>query len=232
MNTVLMGLAFSAGIMAFFSPCNFPLLPAYISYFICENDEEESANSECDPGNFTYLGDSIKMALIAISGFFTVFITFGLISSVIGSLLTKYFPYLAIFVGFILIGLGILLLIDRKLSITPPAWMKFNISGPFRYYLFGIAYSMASLACVFPVFLMVVFTTMSSDGLASGIWAFILYASGMSVMLIIATVAIAMSKNEFINRFKSILPYINRISGIVIIIAGIILIRQEIFLRL
>ena len=41
MNLSLLVFAFTAGLISFFSPCAFPMLPAYISYYLGIGKEDE-----------------------------------------------------------------------------------------------------------------------------------------------------------------------------------------------
>ena len=44
MDISLMGFAFTAGLISFFSPCAFPMLPGYISYYFGYNEEDRAEN--------------------------------------------------------------------------------------------------------------------------------------------------------------------------------------------
>lgn len=68
-DTVLMQLAFSAGVVTFFSPCSYALLPAYISYYLGRVSGEER--------NISSLRGALKgvgVGTAATLGFLSVFI--------------------------------------------------------------------------------------------------------------------------------------------------------------
>lgn len=100
-------------------------------------------------------------------GFVSAFLTLGALVSLAGAGIGPYLPWAAIVIGVILIALGILWLADIKLSffISPRAPLK---EGMLSFFIFGIGYAIASAACAFPVFLMVVFVAVSSGGSCLG----------------------------------------------------------------
>ena len=86
---------------------------------------------------------------------------------------------------------------------------------------FGISYGLASLSCTLPVFLSVVATQLTTSSLLSGVSTFIVYGIGMSMMLIGVTLVMALGKQTIVRRLRSSARYINRISGAVLVLAGL-----------
>ncbi len=226
MDSALLVFSFSAGILAFFSPCSFPLLPAYISYFFSEFRELDDSKENSAKAIKWGLGFGFSASL----GFITIFILIGIISSSIGSVMNEYFPYLAIFMGIVIIILGIIMLLEIPLSLKLPIKFNFKKTGYSGFFLFGIAYALVSLSCVFPIFLMVVLTTFTTQGFLSGILIFILYGLGMSLFMMIITTIVISSRHQLAKRFDMILPYVNRIGGFIMVFAGIWLIYNELLL--
>ena len=85
---------------------------------------------------------------------------------------------------------------------------------------FGISYAIASLSCTLPIFLSLVATTFTQTTFLAGFAAFIAYGVGMSLVLIGTTVALALGKDTLVRKLRGTAPYINKISGVVMILAG------------
>jgi cytochrome c biogenesis protein CcdA len=219
-DLVLLGIAFSAGLVAFFSPCNYPMLPSYISYYLGKNDSKNESKSNS-------LLKGTRAGAITTLGFFTVFGVVGIIVAYIGNeSVGIYYGIISIVVGFFLIILGLLMLTKLNLSITLPIKAPAK-KGAVSFYLFGLAYAIASLACVFPIFIMIVLTSFSSSSFANGILVFIIYTLGLAIPMMIIAIAVATSKDLILDNLKRLMPYIKKLSAVILILAGIYLIYLQ-----
>jgi hypothetical protein len=97
-----------------------------------------------------------------------------------------------------MVGLGVWLLVTRRsigimaasrLSITPQR----NLHNVF---LFGIGYAVGSLSCTLPVFLVVVGSTLATQGVLSSFSQFIAYSLGMGTILVAVTVGAALFRSR------------------------------------
>lgn len=216
MDPALLSLAFSAGLVTFFNPCAYVMLPAYISYHLSRNERDKFR-----------LGRSLVRgagAGVAVSlGFVSVFATIGALVSLAGISLGPYLPWVSIGIGAILIVLGAFWLIGFRLSLSvsfrAPLKKKY-----LSFFIFGVGYATASAACAFPVFLMVVSTAVGSGGFLSGLLIFLTYSLGMVVVMVPLAVTITASKNLTLHRFERATPYIQKIGAVIIITAGVYLI--------
>ena len=100
------------------------------------------------------------------------------------------------------------------------------------FFLFGIGYSIAALSCTFPLFLTIVSIALASTGTFGGLYAFLIYAGGMGVMMIGISIGLAMSKEFVTDQLRRVMPHIHKISGLIIIISGLYLIYYYIQLGL
>ena len=87
-------------------------------------------------------------------------------------------------------------------------------------FLFGVSYAVASLSCTLPVFLPVMTRTFESSNLVSGVAAFLAYAAGMGVLLSAITIALSLAKGGFVRNLRAAQPYINKVSGGLLVVAG------------
>lgn len=213
----LLGLAFTSGAVAFLNPCSFALLPAFISYFM---GKEEMIETE------TRLGGAlkgIKFGFLSTLGFATVFLGIGGLVSWVGPQIRSFIPPVLLVVGIVLIVLGFLWSLDiHALSLSSHG---IGVELPrSSFFLFGIAYALSSLACVFPVFLMLVFSSFGAGGFLSAISVFFSFTLGMGLLMIITSTSVALSKTFLIEKFEAAKKYITRVSGVILILAGIYLI--------
>jgi cytochrome c biogenesis protein CcdA len=88
------------------------------------------------------------------------------------------------------------------------------------YFLFGLSYGTASLACVLPIFLMVVATTLALSGLVAAIGQFLLFGLGMGLVIILFTISMAIFKETIVMWLKKVIPYVKPIGAWLMTLAG------------
>jgi cytochrome c biogenesis protein CcdA len=234
MNSELFAFAFTAGTIAFFNPCGVAMLPAYVSYYLGRRNESTALRrSWWRPA----LG-GLALGLTVSAGFFTVFIAAGLVFSVLGTAIAQYIPWMAAVFGLGLIVLGLLMLLDKapnlfvplpKIQVEFKATTRSALEDFRTFYLYGIGYAVASVGCTIPIFLVVLLQAFAG-GFLSGLINFSAYALGMTVMMLALSLVTAYSK-ELIRRYlRHLMPYVTRISGLVLIGAGSYLIYYQLML--
>jgi cytochrome c biogenesis protein CcdA len=214
MDLMLVFFAFSAGLVAFLNPCGFVLLPSYISYYL--GLEEHSH------GHRISVFRGIKLGLSVTTGFIITFAVTGFVIMYVGRGLARYIPYLSVMVGVALVILGIMVLfksdiLHRKIGIPihiPPS------RGFLSFFIFGIAYAVASLSCTLPIFLAVVLQAVSTGSLPGGVLIFLSYSVGMGTAMLGVSISLAASKNLIIRRYKRISSHFRTLSALVLITAG------------
>ena len=88
------------------------------------------------------------------------------------------------------------------------------------FFIFGIAYGVASLSCTMPIFLIVVGSSLAATGFLNGLFQFISYALGMGVVLMALTLGTAFFKGVVASYLRSFMPYIQKASGALVVLAG------------
>ena len=204
-------LALVSGMVATVNPCGFALLPAYLSAFVGMDDRSSRASA---------VGRAVAVSAVLTAGFITVF---GLLGVVFGSALSEVqrrAPWLTIGIGVVLVCLGIWMLTGRELSVRIPKLQRGGSDGTLAsMYLFGVSYAVASLSCAIAPFLTV--TSSRSANLLSRIVTFTLYGVGMGVIITVLTVAVAFARSGVVARFRSALPFMTRIAGGLMVVAGL-----------
>ncbi len=210
MTLQLSGLAFafSAGVFTLFSPCSYALLPGYISYYLGAKFGAVKA---------------LTGGLACTLGLITVFAAIGALASSLGELVPQIIPLLDIAAGVILIAMGLGNLLDLK---TP--FISLNIGpskkqGLLGLYTYGIVYGLAGVGCSAPIFISVLFYSMSK-GLAQGILTFVAYALGMGAPLIVTTLILSQTKDYMIQRINMATEKLRRASGAILVAVGLYLI--------
>ena len=206
-------LALTAGMAATVNPCGFALLPAYLSAFVGLDDSTART---------TAVARGMKVSLVLTAGFITVFGVFGLVISGVASELQRYLPWATIVIGIGLVGLGIYLLTGRQIVLNIPKLQKGGSDGTLlSMFLFGVSYAVASLSCTIGPFLAVTSTTFRNENYLSGVMVFVLYGLGMGLVVSVLTMAVALAKDGMVAKFRSLLPKMNKIAGVLLVIAGL-----------
>ncbi len=220
------GYAFAAGMVASVNPCGFFMLPSYITYHL-GTDEPGFYES---PGWLRAL-KAIVMGSTATLGFVAVFASVGTIIAVGGQWLVSVFPYAGVAIGVAMIGLGFWLLVTHstfgimaasRVVVTPQRNLR-------NVFLFGIAYAVCSLSCTLPIFLVVVGSSLATQGVFNSFGQFISYALGMGTVLIAVTLGAALLRGMVATRLRAALPYIHRTSALFLVGAGAYLIYYWVF---
>ena len=194
LNLGVVGLALGAGIVAFFNPCGFALLPSYVAHYLGSH-----ANTAVTQERWWERGlHGLALGGAVSAGFFTVFLALGIVISLVGTAIGAYFPWAAVLVGLGLISLGVFTLLGREFSLALP--FRARHQGVFFYYLYGIGYAIASCGCTLPIFMIYVVGPALTTSLVTGILNFFAYASGMTLMMLLLSLSIAYSKGSLDRR--------------------------------
>jgi threonine/homoserine/homoserine lactone efflux protein len=87
-------------------------------------------------------------------------------------------------------------------------------------YTYGLIYATVSLSCTIPVFLVAVVGTFRADTFVAGVAVLLAYAAGMGLVLTALAVALALARDGAVQRSRRVLPWLNRISGGLLVVAG------------
>lgn len=205
-------LTFLEGIASFISPCLLPMVPIYISYFIGE-DENNSKKAILNSVGF-------------VLGFTTIFLILSIFASQLGAVLSSNIRYIKIFFGIVIILLGLnymgLLKIGflNKSNIKKMDTKNFNF---FKAMLFGILFSISWTPCIGTFLSSALLLIAKEQDIFKGIIMMLLYSIGLGIPFIISAILIEKLKNVF-DFIKKHYVVIKRISGVILIIAGIYMI--------
>jgi cytochrome c biogenesis protein CcdA len=209
--------AFTLGMVATVNPCGFPMLPAYLSFFIGADGDGR--------------GGRLPRALLAASavslGFLAVFSVLAVPLDAGVTTIYRIMPWLTIAVGVGLVAMGVAMLLGHKPTLALP---RLDRGGHDRRFssmvLFGVSYAIASLSCTIPLFLSVV---ANRAGPAASALTVVAYGLGMSAVLVVLTVSLALAQESLVRRVRGLLPHVQRVSGALLVAVGLYLVYYWVF---
>jgi cytochrome c-type biogenesis protein len=218
----LLAFPFAAGLVAAFNPCGFAMLPTYLTYFLgLDSDETSLAKSVIRGG---------KVGLALTLGFVTVFGIFGVLFEVIlsgggRSAVQSSLWIVTLGSGALVFVLGTAMLRGFQPVLNlPKVQMGTGSREVGSMYLFGVSYGLVSLGCTIGPFLIAVSGSVSNaDVVGASIWAFVAYALGMGSVILFLTMALAAGRRGVATKMRSLLPIINKASGVLLVLAGVYL---------
>ena len=219
MISVDLAFPLAAGLIAAFNPCGFAMLPAYLSYFL-------GLESDNDDNREVGILNGLKVSLTLSLGFVFVFAIIGILTNTIISeaSVEKQAGYITLGIGITLVLLGVAMVAGYHpvLKIPRIQMGTSNRQLP-SIFLFGISYAFVSIGCSAPIFFLTVGGSFSRDGIVNGSAVFISYALGMSIVITVLTIGISIARSSITEKYKSIMKHLNPISGIFLSISGFFL---------
>ena len=217
---VPLGFAFAAGIVSPVNPCGFPLLPAYLGLYL--GSDQKGANPVPPVRR---LPRALLVGAMVTAGFVLLFGVAGTAISAGARSVVHVMPWLGLATGVLVAIAGAWLLSGGQLYAGFASRAASHIGNPGHvgvraYFLFGISYGVASLSCTLPIFLVVVFTTLTVSGVLAAMGQFLLYALGMGVAMTILTVGMALFQETLAIRLRGALRYFQPFSALLMIVVG------------
>ena len=217
---VSLSIAFFAGFISFISPCVLPLIPGYIS-FICGTTLNELDNKS---KNFI-----LKKSIFFSLGFSLVFISLGATATFIGSFLLQNSKILSIGSGVIIIFFGMHLLELIKINFLNKSFGNFNIkySNNLLFpFIVGIGFGFGWTPCIGPILGSILAFASMEDSIYKGILLLSLYSLGLAVPFVLSGLLIKRFL-IFSKSAKNYLINIKKVSGIILIITGILIVTGK-----
>jgi cytochrome c biogenesis protein CcdA len=214
MDGTSLSIAFVAGGLATLNPCGFPLLPAFFSYYTGAADERL-------PSAPTRVAQGLASGLLVTLGSLGVFTVLGLPVSLGATTVADAVPWVGLAIGVLLALAGVVALAGRgvTLPVRGPARLGAARRGE-AMVLFGIGYGAASLGCTLPIFLVLLGASLTSGGAVATLVVFASYGLGMGVVLTALALGAALVRSGIGRGLRSLVPYMSRISGALLVLSG------------
>ncbi len=222
-ETVSFQAALAAGLLSFFSPCILPLIPAYFTFITGLSVDELTSDNK----NTKY--KVIGATLAYVLGFSCVFILMGASASFMGGVVSRYSDIIRFAGGGIILifGLHLLGIINIKALNFEK---KFHVNEKplhlFGTFIIGMAFGAGWSPCIGPMLGSILIIAGTEATIAKGILLLATYSAGLAIPFILISF--------FINKIFKIMKhatkfiiYVNRLSGILLIIVGILLISNN-----
>ena len=214
-------LTFAAGLLSFLSPCVLPLVPSYLSIL-----------GGVGLASRTHL---IKTATSFVIGFSAVFITLGILVSATFSLMGGVLVYINWAAGIIVIILGLNVIFDflaflnyekrpllqKRIHETGRLKAK-NLGAIPAAFAAGAAFGAGWTPCIGPILTSILFMAGQSGKTAVAVLYLTVYSSGLALPFLLAAIFFS-SFWKHASRLRAHLPLIKRISGILLIIMGLLI---------
>lgn len=207
---LFIGAVYLAGLLSFFSPCIFPLLPVYIGMLSTGRKK------------------SILKTLVFVLGLSTSFVLLGFGAGTIGSILTS--RSFRIISGIIIIIFGIIQMeliripiLERTKLVDIKGKEQDGIWGAF---LLGFTFSLGWTPCVGPILASILFISSGGGNPLHGALMMLVYVLGLATPFLILSLS---SKYllEKISGIKKHLNLVKKIGGLLIIVMGILLLMDK-----
>jgi cytochrome c-type biogenesis protein len=211
---VPLSLAFVSGGLAALNPCGFPLLPAFLSFYV-------GAGEARLPRAPTRVAQGLAVGLLVTAGFLGLFTLIGLPITFGATAVARTVPLAGIALGIVLSASGLVALSGRQLRL--PAARPIPLGRERRartIMLFGLSYGLASLGCTLPVFLTLVGSSIGTGRTTASVVAFAAYGLGMAVVLMALSVAAALAQQGLARWLRRFMPYLPRVTGGLLVAAG------------
>ena len=214
--------AFSAGMLSFFSPCVLPLVPAYIANLAGSTAISTEVRKSYLPTLFH--------SLFFVLGFSLIFIALGTSVGLIGTSITAHSNLLRQIAGVIIILFGIFLIASYRLP-----WLNYekrlNFSGAqspryLRSILIGAVFAFGWTPCVGPILGAILTLAWGSQTVGEGALLLVVYSLGLGIPFIL----IGLAWGAIMPLWKNITRHLGKISiisGCLLIIVGALILSGK-----
>lgn len=223
-QNITIGIAFVAGILSFLSPCVLPLVPGYISLM-----SGVSIDRLKEGGS----GGNARRAVILNSlafnaGLSVIFLALGTTAGLVGASIISN-PWVRGIGGVIIILFGLQLIGLLKISTLYKDTRFFSNEKPrgaLGSFTLGIAFAAGWTPCIGPILGGIIGLAAASGGWRSGLILSAFYSAGLSIPFLVTGLGI----NQFLafyGKFRKHLHKVEVVSGVVLIVVGLLVMTGQ-----
>jgi cytochrome c-type biogenesis protein len=216
MDPASLSLSFTAGFLAALAPCALPMLPGYVAYYMNLGQGRRSP--------LTYL----MYSLSTVAGFLSVYLLVGALPSFGISRLAERIGAATPYLGVLLVLVGLATVFSDAFRWVPAvgSFTPKNV-GVRALLLYGAGYGLATMSCSLPVFLLLVLQSAGADGVGGVAAGFLAYGLGAAAVMVPLTFAVAYSNQLVVERFMGLLPYVKKLSALMLVAAGLYMVAAN-----
>ncbi len=217
---VSIGLAFVAGLVSFFSPCVFSLVPAYIGYLSGRSIAQVQEGSSQEKWHTFFHGVAFVL------GFSFVFITLGLAFSALSQFFYQIRDILAKIGGVVIIlfGLhmtGLIRIPFLDYDLRPQSKVDKGRSL-FSSFLMGIFFSAGWSPCVGPTLGLILTLAVERANIGQGVALLGMYSMGMAIPFLVAALGVGWV-TQILRKYSKAMKIAQIVMGVILILVGILL---------
>lgn len=224
--------AIGAGALSFLSPCVLPLVPPYLCYMAgvsMDDFRRDPSLIKQGDGTAVVAATAPRLALMTASvafvlGFSTVFTALGAGASTIGGLLRMWQQELAMVAGVLIILMGLnflgilrIPLLSREARFQPGG----KPASAAAAYVMGLAFAFGWTPCIGPVLGPILTLAGGSATVSDGALLLAAYSLGLGIPFLLAAL-FSGAFMRFLQRFRLHLGKVERIMGVLLVIAGVL----------
>ena len=227
-------LVFFAGVLSFLSPCVLPLIPSYLSilggFGLTRGSPVQTGNPE--KNKLLFQPRLIRAAAGFVLGFSAVFITLGILVSTSFSLMGGISKYIDWAAGIIVIVLGLNVIFDFLSFLNyekRPLFqkqMRPGSPGIVAAFFAGAAFGAGWTPCIGPILTGILLMAGQDGKIGTAVFYLAVYSAGLALPFLLAAVFFD-SFLKHASKLRSHLPFIRRISGILLIIIGLMILTGK-----
>ncbi|UCD92562.1 MAG: redoxin domain-containing protein [Methanobacteriota archaeon] len=223
------------GFATYFSPCSFPMLPGYISFYLTTEAEDKKKSTK------KILGSGFVSGF----GIILVFLIIGIIAIGLGKAagVERYTVYLSPIVAIILIILGALMFTNLQYHalIRPFQKLREKLFGEkdpeaesekgyyAKLFSYGVGYGAAASACTAPLYVGLLLEGIVSGTLLDGILLILIFSITIMLLMVAITFMLSAFGQESVQKLSAHTDTIKKVSGLILVIVGIYLILYYYF---
>jgi cytochrome c-type biogenesis protein len=225
-------MAFAAGLISFLSPCVLPLVPGYISFIsgvsFAEIREKQGGTPFLSKEKRIILYNSVFFII----GFSIVFILLGATATWIGTFISSKISILTKLAGLVIIFFGIYMMgfiRPRFLFKEARFQIKDKRFGYLGALLIGAAFAFGWTPCIGPILAGILTFAGTLDNVNQGVFLLLMYSLGLGIPFLLTAIGINQFW-RFFNRIKKHLRLLEVISGVVMVILGMMIFTNKLIL--
>ncbi|MEX2145254.1 MAG: cytochrome c biogenesis protein CcdA [Candidatus Spechtbacterales bacterium] len=226
MNDVSIWAAFLGGVLSFFAPCIFPLVPAYLGFVAGTSGARKIA---------------LINALLFVVGFSSVFVALGAASGFLGFYVLRHFPWIITVSGAVVVVFGlwiILMALDVpwsrvRLFTFMYRQKRWNVTGqnkPLAWsFVIGASFGFGWTPCIGPILGGILALAYSNQTALEGAALLAVYSAGLGIPFIFSAL--------FVNRLQGLIRKMGKVylaieiaSGLLLVALGLLIVTDKLVL--
>lgn len=211
---------FSAGLLAFFSPCVLPIIPLYMAYLSGGTQKVEA------DGTITFdRKKTLINTLFFILGISTVYVVLAFVATSLGKFIGQHGGTITKVAGVLIVVLGIVQLVislkggqmgtERRVNFN---WSKYGMN-PIVAFLLGFFFSFAWTPCVGPMLVAAITMAANAATQAKGFLYMMVYSLGFTIPFLLLGIFTTSVLNLF-KKHQKVMKYTVTAGAVLMIVMG------------